>query len=44
MSDIPAHLRFADSHEWARLEADGSVTVVLATMLRKPWAMWCSSS
>ncbi|AXK54493.1 glycine cleavage system protein GcvH [Pseudomonas protegens] len=27
MSDIPAHLRFADSHEWARLEADGSVTV-----------------
>ncbi|MCU7648012.1 glycine cleavage system protein GcvH [Pseudomonas piscis] len=27
MSDIPAHLRFAESHEWARLEADGSVTV-----------------
>lgn len=27
MSDIPAHLRFADSHEWACLEADGSVTV-----------------
>lgn len=27
MSDIPAELRFADSHEWARLEADGSVTV-----------------
>ena len=27
MSDIPAHLRFADSHEWARLEADGTVTV-----------------
>lgn len=27
MSDIPAALRFAESHEWVRLEADGSVTV-----------------
>lgn len=27
MSQIPADLRFAESHEWARLEADGSVTV-----------------
>lgn len=27
MSDIPAELRFAESHEWARLESDGSVTV-----------------
>lgn len=27
MSDIPADLRFASSHEWARLEADGTVTV-----------------
>jgi len=27
MSDIPAELRFAESHEWARLEADGTVTV-----------------
>lgn len=27
MSDIPADLRFAKSHEWARLEADGSVMV-----------------
>lgn len=27
MSDIPAELRFAESHEWARLEADGSITV-----------------
>ena len=27
MSDIPADLRFADSHEWARLEADGTVIV-----------------
>ena len=27
MSNIPAELRYAESHEWARLEADGSVTV-----------------
>ena len=27
MSNIPADLRFADSHEWARLEADGTVVV-----------------
>jgi len=27
MSDIPAVLKYAKSHEWARLEADGTVTV-----------------
>ncbi|AKF49100.1 MULTISPECIES: glycine cleavage system protein GcvH [Pseudomonas] len=27
MSNIPAELRFAESHEWARLESDGTVTV-----------------
>lgn len=27
MSQIPADLRYAASHEWVRLEADGSVTV-----------------
>ncbi len=27
MSKIPADLRFLRSHEWARLEADGTVTV-----------------
>lgn len=27
MSSIPANLKFLDSHEWARLEADGSVTI-----------------
>ncbi len=27
MSTIPADLRYAASHEWARLEADGSVAV-----------------
>ena len=27
MSNIPAELRYAPSHEWARLEADGTDTV-----------------
>ncbi|AAQ61093.1 glycine cleavage system protein GcvH [Chromobacterium violaceum] len=27
MSNIPAELKYVDSHEWLRLEADGSVTV-----------------
>jgi glycine cleavage system H protein len=27
MSNIPADLRYAKSHEWARTEADGTVTV-----------------
>lgn len=27
MSKIPANLKYSDSHEWARLEDDGSVTV-----------------
>ena len=27
MSNIPSDLRFAESHEWARLAADGTVTV-----------------
>ena len=27
MSNIPADLRYVASHEWIRLEADGSVTV-----------------
>jgi glycine cleavage system H protein len=27
MSDIPTELRYARSHEWARLEEDGTVTV-----------------
>lgn len=27
MSDIPAELKFAATHEWARLEEDGTVTV-----------------
>lgn len=27
MSNIPSNLKYAKSHEWARLEADGTVTV-----------------
>lgn len=27
MSDIPAHLKYAETHEWVRPEADGTVTV-----------------
>ena len=27
MSNIPAELKYVSSHEWLRLEADGSVTV-----------------
>ncbi|MFO1367480.1 MAG: glycine cleavage system protein GcvH [Marinagarivorans sp.] len=27
MSQVPAELKYAPSHEWARLEADGTVTV-----------------
>ena len=27
MSNVPADLRFAESHEWAKLEADGTLTV-----------------
>ncbi len=27
MSNIPSELRYASSHEWARVEADGTVTV-----------------
>ena len=26
-SNIPAELKYVESHEWLRLEADGSVTV-----------------
>ena len=27
MSKVPAELRYLKSHEWARLESDGTVTV-----------------
>jgi len=35
MSYIPADLRFAESHEWARLEADGTVTVGISDHAQK---------
>jgi glycine cleavage system H protein len=27
MSNIPADLKFLDSHEWARVESDGTITI-----------------
>ena len=27
MSNIPANLKYLDSHEWARVESDGTVTI-----------------
>ncbi|MFD8044496.1 glycine cleavage system protein GcvH [Streptomyces chartreusis] len=35
MSHIPADLRYAESHEWARLEADGAVTVGISDHAQK---------
>ncbi|MFF2630418.1 glycine cleavage system protein GcvH [Kitasatospora griseola] len=35
MSYIPADLRFAESHEWARLESDGTVTVGISDHAQK---------
>ena len=35
MSNIPAELRFAESHEWARLESDGTVTVGISDHARE---------
>ncbi|MEU2655135.1 glycine cleavage system protein GcvH [Streptomyces sp. NPDC007325] len=35
MSQIPAELRFAESHEWSRLEADGTVTVGISDHAQK---------
>ncbi|MFJ5774483.1 glycine cleavage system protein GcvH [Streptomyces sp. NPDC093094] len=35
MSNIPADLRFAESHEWARWEPDGTVTVGISDHAQK---------
>ncbi|KAB1986243.1 glycine cleavage system protein GcvH [Streptomyces triticiradicis] len=35
MSYIPEDLRFAESHEWARLESDGTVTVGISDHAQK---------
>ena len=39
MSEIPGDLRFMKSHEWARKEGDGSVTVgiLMLTQRRVAW-------
>ena len=36
MSNIPADLRFQKSHEWARLEADGTITIGNADLGGQP--------
>ncbi|MFF7313488.1 glycine cleavage system protein GcvH [Streptomyces sp. NPDC008137] len=35
MSNIPAELRYAESHEWARRESDGAVTVGISDHAQK---------
>ncbi|MFF8727177.1 glycine cleavage system protein GcvH [Streptomyces sp. NPDC015171] len=35
MSNTPAELRYAESHEWARLEPDGTVTVGISDHAQK---------
>ncbi|MFF7456871.1 glycine cleavage system protein GcvH [Kitasatospora sp. NPDC008115] len=35
MSDIPDELRYAETHEWAHLEADGTVTVGISDHAQK---------
>ncbi|MGW2742889.1 glycine cleavage system protein GcvH [Streptomyces sp. NPDC001450] len=35
MSNIPAELRYADTHEWARKEADGTITVGISDHAQK---------
>ena len=32
MSDIPGDLKFLSSHEWVRVEPDGSVTIGISYM------------
>ncbi|MEU5593439.1 glycine cleavage system protein GcvH [Streptomyces sp. NPDC020298] len=35
MSNIPVDLRYAESHEWARKEADGTITVGISDHAQK---------
>ena len=37
MSNIPAELKYVASHEWLRLEADGSVTVGITDHAQELW-------
>ena len=43
MSNVPADLRFLKSHEWARLEADGTITIGISDHAQRRSATWCSS-
>ena len=36
MSNVPADLKYTKSHEWVRLEADGSVTAVNEAVVDAP--------
>ncbi|MET8097941.1 glycine cleavage system protein GcvH [Streptomyces sp. NPDC005236] len=35
MPNIPTHLRYAESHEWARKETDGTITVGISDHAQK---------
>lgn len=41
MSNIPAELKYVASHEWLRLEADGSVTVGITDHAKSCWVTSC---
>jgi glycine cleavage system H lipoate-binding protein len=43
MSNIPADLKYLSSHEWARVEADGTLTVGISDQRNRRWVIWCSS-
>ena len=32
MADVPSNLKFLESHEWARAEEDGTVTVGISDL------------
>ena len=32
MAEVPSNLKFLESHEWARLEEDGTVTVGISAV------------
>ncbi len=44
MSEIPGDLKFLKSHEWARVEGNGRVTVGIPTMPRACWVTWSTSN
>ena len=36
MSNVPSDLRYLKSHEWARLEADGTITIGISDHAQQP--------